>query len=211
MQERPSILTAFLIFNLPDMKKSVLLFLLVAPLISLGQKRAELTKCIKTYRSQYIKDLSLQTTEAKLKKQIATYMILDGYDFMTQTDSSITFSRYNEWGQEVYVEPTWEDAIFFDPYDYFNQTKLGLVNITVGWYYKEDGLDIWAESNFRSTAHSEPRTCVMFDLYGPLRNFLFRKLDSRKPDWPEELLIAIDQYNADRENPGRRINPNYIY
>lgn len=178
---------------------------------ALGQSRPELMKCIKTYREQFVEERSIQTTESAIKRQIATYMILDDYDFMVQSDSSITFSRYNEWGTEVYVEPTWEDAIFSDPYSYFNQTKLGLVTITIGWYHKQGGLDIWAESHFRSTAHSNPRNCVMFNLYKPLRNYLFRNLDTRQPDWPEELLLAVDRFNTEKENPRRRIDPNTIY
>jgi hypothetical protein len=139
-------------------KHFFILFVLIAPLFSVGQTRHDLKKCIQTYRDQFVEQQAIQTNEAALKKQIATYMILDDYDFMTQTDSSVTFSKYNDWGPEVYVEPTWEDAIFMNPYAYFNQTKLGLVTISIGWYYTDDGMDIWAESYFRSTAHSDPRT-----------------------------------------------------
>ena len=191
--------------------KHLLLPLVALPLLGLGQSRSELMKCVKTYREQFVEERSIQTTAADLKKQIATYMILDGFDFLTQTDTSITFSMYNEWGPEVYVEPTWEDAIFMNPYTYFNQTKLGLVTITIGWYYTEDGLDIWAESHFRSKSHSSPRTCVMFNLYKPLRNYLFRNLDDRQPDWPQKLLLAVDRFNSEKENPRRRIDPNTIY
>ena len=187
------------------------LALLLVGSVSFAQERAILKKCIKSYREQFVEERAIQTEAPDLKKMIATYMILDGFDFQGQTDTSITFSQYNEWGREVYVEPTWDDALFMDPYYYFNQTKLGLVTITIGWYHTKEGMDIWAESNFRAKAYSDPRTCVMFNLYKPLRNYLFRNLDGRQPDWPEELLSAVNSYNAERENPRRRLNPNAIY
>lgn len=181
-----------------------LLFLLLIPLLSQGQNRHELKKCIETYKWQYVQKCVFPADTADMKKAVAAWMYLNDFSYNGQTDSSVTFSRPISYGGVVMDIP-WEEQWFYNKFKYLKHKTTGIVTVRVGFQKVKHGMDINVIAYTR-----DPRSTIYDECYMPvveplLREYLFEALDFEVPIWPEELDQAVERYNITQIYPDRKL------
>ncbi|MFT4526790.1 MAG: hypothetical protein ACI9FU_002158 [Granulosicoccus sp.] len=183
---------------------NISLLLLLIPLLSQGQKRHELKKCIETYKWQYVQKCVFPADTSDMKKAVAGWMYLNDFSYNVQTDSSVTFSRPISYGGVVMDIP-WEEQWFYNKFNYLKRRTTGIVTVRVGFQEVKHGMDISVIAYTR-----DPRSTIYDECYMPvveplLREYLFAALDFEVPIWPEELGQAVEDYNTSQIYPDRKL------
>ena len=189
------------------MQKSLLktlFFFLFIPLLSQGQNRHELKKCIETYKWQYVQKCVFPADTSDMKKAVAGWMYLNDFSYNAQTDSSVTFSRPISYGG-VKMDIPWEERWFHEQFKYLKHKTTGVVTVRIGFHQVKHGMDISVIAYTRSRHDTIYNQCRMPSIEPQLREYLFAALDFQVPIWPEELGLAVEQYNTAQIYPDRKL------
>lgn len=187
-----------------DSHRLLFIFLLTIPLLSMGQSRRELKKCIDTYRWRYVQNCVLPADTEDVKKAVAAWFYLDGWSYNSQTDSSVTFSKSMKY-MNVDLNQSWEDAWLAHWYSPTRHKYNGIVTVRVGVHDVKHGKDISVVAYTRERWTGENVECLVPHVEPDLRDYLFAALNFEVAVWPQELGEAVDRYNSIQIYPDRRL------